>query len=152
MTEFKISVQDVMSASEIKKIVEDEIRASVRHEILEENNIRRIISNSTYTTVYKMVDDSLDEDLTGLIKTKVTDIIKTLNSYCIFEKPDAWSTESNTAYKIMRATVSKNKQLIEDLTLKAIKEQVPDVLAKELSDNIEDTIHESVMNVIRGSK
>ena len=66
----EIEVKDYLSESEIKEIVQQELRLKVRQQF-DLNNIERIFSNSAYHIVWEEVNKSIDYDVTEFIKNKV---------------------------------------------------------------------------------
>jgi hypothetical protein len=121
----EINVMEYLNEQEIKEIVQDELRISIRHhfnecgELEADNNLKRLIGNASYDVVSKMVDNIFGNNIENLLTKRVTKIIeKGLTEYSIFKKPDAWDKTPNAAYVILENAVKsqhdKMKQFISD--------------------------------------
>ena len=75
-----INIDNYLGDDEIKDIITSEMRDLVKKHLSDENNITRIISNSAYQLVYKMVDETFDQSLSSMLTEKVGEDFTTSHS------------------------------------------------------------------------
>lgn len=117
----EINIKDYLTESEIKEIIIDEFRSSLRNHLKDEKTVTRIISNAPYYKLYEVVDENLPEGYKEAIKNKVTELIADLSSYSVFRysylddrKPESLGS------KIIESTVKENENLIKENVQKVI--------------------------------
>lgn len=136
----KLDIDQYISEEEKSKIAVEVFKNQVRHYFKEEADVKRILSNISYDIVYKMVDESLDSDMTDFMAKKVKETIEELSPFTLFKKPDAWDKESNAAYNHLQECVAENFPLIK----KIVDENVEKTTLEELKENINNYIREAI--------
>lgn len=107
-----INIKDYLEEDELREIVHSEARNLVGSYLREDGGIERVISNSAYHVVWDAVDEVFDRKAHDVLKEKVVQLIRKMSSYNIFEKPTAWSGESNSAYKMLERIVLSKKEMM----------------------------------------
>ena len=140
----KIEVQlnDYLGDDLIKEIIEDQIRVEIVKYFKSEESIQRILNNQAYRIVYKMVDESLSDSVENLLEDKVLEIVNNLTEYSIFQKPDAWSRDTNGAYDILKSAIDSNKDRIKAIVEDNIETQVLRSLKSSLKEHLTDAIQD----------
>ena len=140
----EINVEDYLDTDEVTSIISDEVRNQVSKHLDTENNIKRIVSNMAYDTVYKLVDDTFDESLSSILTEKVTSIISNLSESTIFKVPNAWDREPNHPHKVLQQAIADNTQKIRDV----VSEQIPELTRVRLKENLSDHIREAISETL----
>ena len=110
-TTVKINVADYVTENEIKEIVQDEIRQTVRNFFADEKNAQRLLSNLSYQIVFDEVD-KIVPDCRNIIKEKTLEIInKDSFSYNVFRQK-SYGSPNSLAYDYIEQTVRECKDLI----------------------------------------
>jgi len=65
----EIEIEDYLSKDEIKSIVEQELRSSIRSKLSHEEDVQRIFSNLCYRTIFKYIDEIVPNSK-GIIQKK----------------------------------------------------------------------------------
>lgn len=146
----EIEVKDYLSESEIKEIVQQELRLKVRQQF-DLNNIERIFSNSAYHIVWEEVNKSIDYDVTEFIKNKVIQIINELSAYSVFrDKGDyIYGRDKNSiAQDYLNQYVEENKNIIKDRVIEIMQ----GLDSEKLNDQLYDLIYQVVEDRIIGKK
>jgi len=146
----EIEVKDYLSESEIKEIVQQELRFKVRQQF-DLNNIERIFANSAYHIVWEEVNKSIDYDMTELIKNKVIQIINELSAYSVFrDKGDyIYGRDKNSnAQDYLNQYVEENKNIINDRVIEIMQ----GLDSEKLNDQLYDLIYQVVEDRIIGKK
>lgn len=146
----EIEVKDYLSESEIKEIVQQELRLKVRQQF-DLNNIERIFSNSAYHIVWEEVNKSIDYDVTEFIKNKVIQIINELSEYSVFrDKGDyIYGRDKNSiAQDYLNQYVEENKNIINDRVIEIMQ----GLDSEKLNDQLYDLIYQVVEDKIIGKK
>jgi hypothetical protein len=146
----EIEVKDYLSESEIKEIVQQELRLKVRQQF-DLNNIERIFSNSAYHIVWEEVNKSIDYDVTEFIKNKVIQIINELSEYSVFrDKGDyIYGRDKNSiAQDYLNQYVEENKNIINDRVIEIMQ----GLDSEKLNDQLYDLIYQVVEDRIIGKK
>jgi hypothetical protein len=146
----EIEVKDYLSESEIKEIVQQELRLKVRQQF-DLNNIERIFSNSAYHIVWEEVNKSIDYDVTEFIKNKVIQIINELSEYSVFrDKGDyIYGRDKNSiAQDYLNQYVEENKNIIKDRVIEIMQ----GLDSEKLNDQLYDLIYQVVEDRIIGKK
>ena len=142
MNKTEIDVMKYLSDGEIKEIVQDELRISIRQHFNEcgrieaDNNLKRLIGNASYDVVAKMVDNIFGNKLEDLLTKRVTEIIdKGLSSFDIFSKPNAWDKTPNDAYVVLEKAVKSQHDKMKQVIADNIETQTITELKEILKDN-----------------
>lgn len=146
----EIEIKDYLSESEIKEIVQQELRIKVRQQF-DLNNIERIFSNSAYHIVWEEVNKSIDYDMTEFIKNKVIQIINELSAYSVFrDKGDyIYGRDKNSiAQDYLNQYVEENKNIINDRVIEIMQ----GLDSEKLNDQLYDLIYQVVEDRIIGKK
>lgn len=110
-TTVKINVADYVTENEIKEIVQDEIRQTVRNFFADEKNAQRLLSNLSYQIVFDEVD-KIVPDCRNIIKEKTLEIInKDSYSYNVFRQK-SYGSPNSLAYDYIEQTVKECKDMI----------------------------------------
>lgn len=110
-TTVKINVADYVTENEIKEIVQDEIRQTVRNFFADEQNAQRLLSNLSYQIVFDEVD-KIVPDCRNVIKEKTLEIInKDSFSYNVFRQK-SYGSPNSLAYDYIEQTVKECKDVI----------------------------------------
>ena len=108
-----IDIKDYVSEEEIKDIIVDEIRRSVRYHLNNEAELSRIITNISYKELWKQIELEVPNCET-LLKQKTIERIRNISDYDIFRRKDAYGTEDSLATKLIDECVKENKNIIND--------------------------------------
>jgi adenine-specific DNA methylase len=119
----EIKVEDYLSEKEIKQILTDAIKDKCSTYL--ENNFERMASNAAYYVIWKSVDEVIDGSFEEILKGKINKAMTNFNEFNIFQKPDAWSRETNSAYKLLMQSIADNKHLLDDRVKEVIKTLQP---------------------------
>ena len=105
-----IDIKDYVSEEEIKDIIVDEIRRSVRYHLNNEAELSRIITNISYKELWKQIELEVPNCET-LLKQKTIERIRNISDY---RRKDAYGTEDSLATKLIDECVKENKNIIND--------------------------------------
>jgi hypothetical protein len=141
---FEIEVYDYFDHNEIKSIIKDCIQSSTIQKLKDEKELNRIISNSAYDIVWKMVDDIWDNNLETILKNKVLDILTEMNQFHIFKPKNVWDREENIATKYLNQVVAEE---LPNIKPKIIAE-VHKIGKKDLQQALKDAILEKLQKSI----
>lgn len=112
----EIKIEDYIGTEEIERIVEEEIRDSIRAKLREDNDL--IVQNAIYQAVGRHVDAEIasSEELQALLKDKTREVIAGLSNYNVFNKADAWSKRrgegDSLGQQLLEEEVKNSKELI----------------------------------------
>lgn len=140
MSTLEINVDDYLSEDEKTQITVNAFREACFKHFKDEDSVKRIISNSAYDIVYRMVDESFNIELEYFLQARVVELVKNLSEYNLFQKPNAWSRESNSAYQILERALIDNKELIES----KVKEHLPEATMQAIKADLKEYIQEAV--------
>ena len=138
----EIDVKEYLSYSDLKEIAREQMSVLVATHLKDEESVKRIILNTAYELIYKMVDDVLDSKLEELLRDKVAELVGSMTTYNIFNKPDAWSRETNTAYDILRKAVLDNEKRIQEIVNDNIDGQALAVMKEDIREIVRDKVLE----------
>lgn len=120
-----IEINDYLSEDEIKyiltKAVEDKCKSYL------EGNFERMVNNAAYHVIWKSVDVVIDGTFKEQLEQCVQKQMSNFSEFNLFQKPDAWSRETNSAYKLLMQSVENNKHLIDE----RVKEVVSNLQPRE---------------------
>ena len=120
----EINIDDYLTEDHKREIIIEQYRLVVSSNMKSEADIQRILSNAGFNTVYSIVDECFDGSSKAVIKAKINEILNDPSAYHIFNKPDAWSRETNSAYDYLQKCVEENRDTIRDKVAALIDEQV----------------------------
>ena len=138
----EIDIKEYLSYSDLKEIAREQMSVLVAAHLKDEEAVKRIISNTAYELIYKMVDDVLDSKLEELLRDKVAELVSSMTTYNIFNKPDAWSRETNTAYDILRKAVLDNEKRIQGIVSDNIDRQALAIMKEDIREIVRDKVLE----------
>jgi len=116
-----VEIKEYLSEDQMRDISEQMYRDKVAEYLKDEENFKRVLSNSAYDIVYDMVDNEIEEGLKPYLYNKVLDIIKNLSEFHIFKKPDAWSRETNSGYQTLEKCIIENKDILNSKVKEALE-------------------------------
>jgi hypothetical protein len=126
-----IKFEDYLSEQERKDIVADVFRQQCEETV--KKDYERIISNSAYAIVKKLVDEQMGGKMEEFIKAKTIDVIEKLGSFTVFNAPTWYDKVPSAGYKMLQEAVIESKPLLKDKI-------------KSLIDSLdEDRLKEAVM-------
>ncbi len=140
MSTLEINIDDYITEEEKKEITKEAFQQACFMHFKDEDSVKRIISNSAYDIVYKLVDEQFHFGLDLTLEANIVQIINKMDWFHLFKKPDAWSRESNSAYQILEKALLDNKELIE----RNVKEHLPEATMKALKADLKEYIQDSV--------
>lgn len=120
----EIKIERYLNDSEIKEIVQDELRIQVRKLFSgTEENTQRLLSNLAYAIVRDEVDKIVPNYEKELVN-KVAELVKSKDlSYHVFNYHYSTNAPLSFGAKIVEQTVKENQQLIKDKVVQAIQEK-----------------------------
>jgi len=143
--EINVDVYDFASEEEIKEAVLTTLKGIVRENYQKEANFDRLLTNLSYSYLFKMVDEQIDGDLGEIIREKTKTAIGDLSAFSVFRRSDAWERKESKAYEIMQDEIVKSRPLIRG----RIEQIINEYPFNELSGTeISYTIAESIMDKI----
>lgn len=147
-----INVDDYLSKSDIQKIVEDELRYSIRKQIRNESDIERVISNISFEFLFTMLSEEFKlnrDEFDKLIRDKIKEkICSDSIGYLIFRRKDAWDRSESPAVKILDEECANSRPLIKAAVEKHIAEYPFHELDRgEIGETIYQVIMEKILNV-----
>ena len=108
-----INIKDYVSEEEIKDIIGDEIRRSVRYHMNNEAELSRIITNISYEELWKQIELEVP-NCEKILKEKTIEGIRNISDYDIFRRKDAYCAKDSLATKLIDECVKENKDIIND--------------------------------------
>lgn len=139
LQELKINVYDFLDEDEIKDIVVQEFKNSIRRE-LNSHEFERHMSNITYLDVYEEVDKITPNYKETIAEKVVETISKDIGTYIIFRNDDAYGNKKSIGQKILDELVVENKE--------KIKVEVEKVLNKFYEEDLYYSIQENIERVV----
>lgn len=115
-----IKFEDYLSDSQIREILESELREQVRAHFKSEQNAERLLSNLAYGMVYDEIDKILPNYHSNLV-SKVEEMIKEPSSFNLFNYHYSDNTPVSLGAKIVTEAVRENKELIKSRVIEAIQ-------------------------------
>jgi len=109
--ETTINITDYLSQEEIKSIVADQLRESIKAMFKSESDAQRLLSNLSYQIVFDEIDKVIPNSR-ELVIEKTTSILKDIKSYQVF-RDASYGGKTSLAYDILTNTVRNNVALID---------------------------------------
>lgn len=150
VNELTINIDDYLGEDKIKDICEEELRYAVRRHLNTEQNMKRYMSNLSYEYIFDCLVNTVDGLPTRIyLKQKVEEIIRDPSTlrYEVFRDSKYGDTES-PARRILNQVLSETRPIIEE----EVKKRIAEYDFYELRENIEDTICDCVIRMIRGTE
>ncbi len=140
-----LKFEDYLSESEIKTIMQEALRDKVNYYL--DKDFERMLTNTAYHIVWKEVDTVIDGTFKSQLEKNVQKQMTSFTEFNLFQKPDAWSRETNSAYKLLMQSIENNKHLLDE----RVKEIVNNLQPREdwqldLDVRIGDLIMERLFN------
>ena len=137
-----IEVQDYLTESEMKDIATQVFRETCQDKYRKDHE--RIISNSAYEVVVKIIKEHYPENLESLVAKKTIDVINDLSPTVLFGAKNAWDRETTGGFEALKLAIKNNQELI---NLKAIdiinnyesldsEEYVMEILREEIASKL----------------
>ena len=145
--ELTINISDYIGEDDIKEIIKDSVKGTVRELIVgqynRESGIERLLTNISYTYVVEMVNECFGGELKQILIANITRVISELTAFTVFRKADAWEREDSAAMKILNEVSNESRPLIE--------KRVTDIIAEypfnELKqDEIGEVVYQCIMD------
>ena len=136
----EIKIEDYLDKSEIKEIVEEELRYKIKEMFKTERETCRILTNLGYYNTFKIIEEEIP-DFKQIIKEKTKEQCLNLNRYHIFRSKDSLEREDSLAQKYLLEAVEENKNIIKDRVKEILKEMDKQEIADEICSIIEDSVY-----------
>lgn len=152
----EIKIERYLDDSEIKEIVQGELRIQVRKLFSgTEENTQRLLSNLAYSIVRDEVDKIVPNYEEQLVN-KVAELVKSKDlSFHVFNYHYSTNAPTSFGAKLIEQTVKENQQLIKDKVVKTIQETDYSEQAlmkfESLADDFTSNIYDFV-NLMRDKK
>ena len=143
---FEIKVDDYLTEDEIKNIVIDEVRSSVRSR--SEENLTRIIKNASHYWFHDIVSEVMGENFNEKIEEQVKEILSKVSSYTII-RDGSYGEKPSKAYLLIQEYVEKHKSILEN----RVKEKIENlsefnVLGYEGREEIASSVSQAIYDVV----
>ena len=143
---FEIKVDDYLTEDEIKGIVIDEVRSSVRSR--NEENLTRIIKNASHYWFRDIVSEVMGENFNEKIEEQVKEILSKVSSYTVI-RGGSYGENPSKAYLLIQEYAEKHKSILEN----RVKEKIEnlsefDVLGYEGREEIANSVSQAIYDVV----
>ena len=143
---FEIKVDDYLTEDEIKDIVIDEVRSSVRSR--DEENLTRIIKNASHYWFRDIVSEVMGENFNEKIEEQVKEILSKVSSYTII-RDGSYGGNPSKAYLLIQEYVEKHKSILEN----RVKEKIENlsefnVIGCEGREEIANSVSQAIYDVV----
>lgn len=143
---FEIKVEDYFTEDEIKEIVIDEVRNSVR--CRDEENLTRIITNASHYWFHDIVSEVMVDDFNSEIENQVKKVLSEVSSYTIIRE-GSYGDKPSKAYLLIQEYVEKHKSILEN----KVKEKIEnlkefDILSYKGREEIADSVSQAIYDVV----
>ena len=144
---FEIKVDDYLTEDEIKDIVIDEVRSSVRSR--NEENLTRIIKNASHYWFHDIVSEVMGENFNEKIEEQVKEILSKVSSYTIIHD-GSYGEKPSKAYLLIQEYAEKHKSILEN----RVKEKIENLSEfnilgygrrEEIANSVSQAIYDVVM-------
>ena len=115
-----IEIMDYLSESEMKDIAAQVFKERCQDKFNKDHE--RIISNTGYEIVVKLIKEHYPENLEDLISKKAIDVIDGMSSHTLFAPKNAWDRETTGGFEALQKAVRDNDDLIQEKAVKMIEE------------------------------
>ena len=143
---FEIKVDDYLTEDEIKDIVIDEVRSSVRSN--NEGDLTRIITNASHYWFRDIVSEVMVDDFNSEIENQVKKVLSEVSSYTIIRE-GSYGDKPSKAYLLIQEYVEKHKSILEN----KVKEKIEnlkefDILSYKGREEIADSVSQAIYDVV----
>ena len=143
---FEIKVDDYLTEDEIKDIVIDEVRSSVRSR--NEENLTRIIKNASHYWFRDIVSEVMGENFNEKIEEQVKEILSKVSSYTII-RDGSYGEKPSKVYLLIQEYVEKHKSILEN----RVKEKIENlsefnILGYEGREEIANSVSQAIYDVV----
>lgn len=143
---FEIKVDDYLTEDEIKDIVIDEVRSSVRSN--NEGDLTRIITNASHYWFHDIVSEVMGDDFNSEIENQVKKVLSEVSSYTIIRE-GSYGDKPSKAYLLIQEYVEKHKSILEN----KVKEKIEnlkefDILSYKGREEIADSVSQATYDVV----
>ena len=137
-----IEIADYISESEMKSIAQQVFKERCTEAFKKEHD--RIISNSGYAVIVKIIKENYPEGLEELVAKKAISVIDNLSSTVLFGAKNAWDRETTGGFESLQKAIKDNSSLINDKAISIInnikshdcEEYVSEILRETISDRL----------------
>ena len=145
----EIKIERYLNDSEIKEIVQDELRIQVRKLFSgTEENTQRLLSNLAYAIVRDEVDKIVPNYEKELVN-KVAELVRSKDlSFHVFNYHYSTKAPLSFGAKIVEQTVKENQQLIKDKVVQAIQEKDYSEEALIKLENLSEEFTSNIYNFV----
>lgn len=106
----EINFEDYLSDEDRRQIVSNIFERKIAETL--EKDWERIISNSAYEIVSKMVDARFDGKSADAIAEKTVAVINDLSAYTVFKRKDYWEKDESQGFKVLNECILQNRDAI----------------------------------------
>ena len=142
-TQILFDISKYLSEEQITEICTQEIRAIINDKLQKDNDFTQILSNVAYNITFDIVNESLDGNLTNIIKEKTLSIIENMSSFTVFREATSYGDKESVATSIINDTVKDNIGLI--------NKKVVDILGQTNKKDLIPIINKLLTSIPRGN-
>ena len=135
----EINIQDYLTHDEIKEIAIEQVKGSLRQ------GGERLVNNLAYEVAFRIIDESLTDEMMEQVKNKVPEIIDGMSEFSIFRKPNAWERQSSDAWDTLQTAMKENRDSIKD----KVKETIENYNYESALTRNSDFFTEMIVEVLR---
>ena len=140
-----LKFEDYLSEDEIKTIMQEALRDKINSYL--GKDFERMLNNAAYYTMWKEVDSVIDGTFKSQLEKNVQKQMVSFTEFNLFQKPDAWSRETNSAYKLLMQSIENNKHLLDERVKEVVNNLQPcEDWQLDLDVRIGDLIMERLFN------
>lgn len=136
----EINIEDYLNESEIKKIVEEELRYKIKDIFRTERDTTRILSNLGYYNTFKIVEEEVP-NFKEIIKENTKKQCLNISTYDVFRSKDYFNEKDSLAQKYLLEAVEENKNIIKDRVKEILREMDKQQIANEICSIIEESVY-----------
>lgn len=134
----EIKIEDYIERDEIKEIIKEELRESVKLSI-KRNGVSTYIANIGYHNVFEIINNEIP-GYEEMLKEKIKEIIGELSNFCVFRKADFVDREDSLGQKYLEQAVENNKNIINSRVIEIMQNLSKEDIAYEITEIIEEKI------------
>lgn len=136
----EIKIEDYLDESEIKEIVEEELRYKIKEMFKTERETNRILTNLGYYNTFKIVEEEVP-NFKEIIKENTKKQCLNISTYEVFRSKDCFNEKDSLAQKYLLEAVEENKNIIKDRVKEILREMDKQQIADEICSIIEDSVY-----------
>jgi len=115
-----IEVMDYLTESEMKDIAKQVFREVCQDKYKKDHE--RIISNSGYEIIVKLIKEHYPENLEELVANKAIQVINDLSPTTLFGCKNAWDKETTGGFEALQSAIKNNLNLINEKATQMISD------------------------------